>query len=98
MGLGQNGGVVLRAGLDVFDDLFDAVAGVLELSVERFVVMMAMILQALEQVLREVGSVACRITVSGNLLQNQKTGHSVNINIFQSKLHHSRQPHTTQML
>jgi len=34
--------------LNVFDDLFDAVAGVFEFSVEGFVMTMAMILQALD--------------------------------------------------
>ena len=57
-----------RARLDIFDDLFDAVASVFEFFVERFVVMV-MILQALEQVSGKVGSVACRITVSDNLHQ-----------------------------
>ena len=38
MGLGQDDGVVVRAGLDVVYDLLDAVAGVFEFSVERFVV------------------------------------------------------------
>ena len=47
MGLGQHNGVVVGAGLDVFDDLFYAVIEVFELCVERFVMMMAMILQAL---------------------------------------------------
>ena len=46
MCLCQNSGMVVWACLDVFNDLFDAVAGVFEFSVERFVVMMAMILQA----------------------------------------------------
>ena len=59
--------MVVRAGLDGFYDLCNAVAGVFEFSVEDFVVMVAMILQAFEQVLREVGPVAFRIAVSGNL-------------------------------
>ena len=47
MGLGQNGGVFGLTVLEMIEDLFDAVAGVFEFSVEGFVVMMAMILQAL---------------------------------------------------
>ena len=45
--LGQNTGVVVRVAFDGFNDFFDAVAGVFELCVERFVMAVAMILQAL---------------------------------------------------
>ena len=69
MGLGQNSGVFLPAALKAIEDVFDAVTGVFEFSVEGFVVMMAMILQALEQILREVGSVACGIAMGVNLPQ-----------------------------
>ena len=47
VGLCQNSGVVIWVGVDVLDNLFDAVAGMFEFCVERFVVVMAMILQAL---------------------------------------------------
>ena len=41
MGLGEDCGVVIWITLDVFDDLFDAVADVFEFSVEGFVMTMA---------------------------------------------------------
>jgi len=69
MGLCQNGGVLWLAVLKTIKDVFDAVAGVFEFFVERFVVMSAMILQTLEQVLWEVGLVACWVAVSSNLLE-----------------------------
>ena len=69
MGLCQNGGVFRLTALETIEDVFDAVAGVFEFSVEVFVVMMAVILQALEQMLGEVGPVARRIAVGVDLLE-----------------------------
>ena len=45
--MGQNGGVFGLTALETIEDVFDAVAGVFEFSVEGFVMVMAMILQAL---------------------------------------------------
>ena len=43
---GTNHGIKKSEFVKMIEDVFDAVAGVFEFSVERFVVMMAMILQA----------------------------------------------------